>query len=60
MLGYQIIIGVGVGSILQNTLIAIQADCEDEEEIPQRTGIVTFAQLIDKFSSLPSERALQV
>lgn len=46
MLGYQIIIGVGVGSILQNTLIAIQADCDDEEEIPQRTGVVTFSQLI--------------
>ncbi|GAA5983322.1 hypothetical protein JCM5350_003071 [Sporobolomyces pararoseus] len=46
MLGYQIIIGVGVGSILQNTLIAIQADSDTEEEIPQRTGITTFAQLI--------------
>ncbi|GAA5956352.1 hypothetical protein JCM3765_005638 [Sporobolomyces pararoseus] len=46
MLGYQIIIGVGVGSILQNTLIAIQADSDTEQEIPQRSGIVTFAQLI--------------
>ncbi|GAA6021533.1 hypothetical protein JCM11491_006474 [Sporobolomyces phaffii] len=44
--GYQILLGVGIGSILQNTLIAIQADCDDEEDIPQRTGVVTFAQLI--------------
>ncbi|GAA5923697.1 MDR family MFS transporter [Sporobolomyces koalae] len=44
--GYQILLGLGIGCVLQNTLIAIQADCEDENEIPQRTGVVTFSQLI--------------
>lgn len=44
--GYQILLGVGIGCVLQNTIIAVQADCEDEKQIPQRTGVVTFGQLI--------------
>jgi len=39
------LLGVGVGCVLQNTLIAVQADCKDETEVPQRTAIVTFGQL---------------
>ncbi|GAA5856891.1 hypothetical protein JCM9279_007592 [Rhodotorula babjevae] len=46
LIGYQILVGVGVGCVLQNTLIAVQADCKDESEVPQRTAIVTFGQLV--------------
>ncbi|TNY23706.1 major facilitator superfamily domain-containing protein [Rhodotorula diobovata] len=46
LIGYQILLGVGVGCVLQNTLIAVQADCKDETEVPQRTAIVTFGQLV--------------
>ncbi|GAA6019033.1 hypothetical protein JCM10207_006294 [Rhodosporidiobolus poonsookiae] len=44
--GYQILLAIGIGCVLQNTIIAVQADCEDVREIPQRTGLVTFAQLV--------------
>ncbi|KAG9086758.1 hypothetical protein FRC06_002884 [Ceratobasidium sp. 370] len=46
-IGYQIILGVGVGGALQNTIIAIQAEYAHEEElIPQGSSLVTFTQLI--------------
>lgn len=44
--GYQIILGLGIGCVLQNTIISVQADCEDEKQIPPKTAIVTFGQLI--------------
>ncbi|GJN91916.1 hypothetical protein Rhopal_004941-T1 [Rhodotorula paludigena] len=46
LIGYQILLGVGVGLVLQNTIIAVQADCADPTQIPQKTGLVTFGQLI--------------
>ncbi|QRV80260.1 major facilitator superfamily transporter [Ceratobasidium sp. AG-Ba] len=46
-IGYQIILGLGVGGALQNTVIAIQAEYANEEElIPQGSSLVTFTQLI--------------
>jgi len=46
-IGYQILLGVGVGGALQNTIIAIQAEYANEEElIPQGSSLVTFTQLI--------------
>lgn len=46
-IGYQILLGVGVGGALQNTVIAIQAEYANEEElIPQGSSLVTFTQLI--------------
>ncbi|KAG8681399.1 hypothetical protein FRC09_017517, partial [Ceratobasidium sp. 395] len=46
-IGYQIILGVGVGGALQNTVIAIQAEYAHEEElIPQGSSLVTFTQLV--------------
>ncbi|KAG9104701.1 hypothetical protein FRC07_009755 [Ceratobasidium sp. 392] len=46
-IGYQIILGVGVGGALQNTIIAIQAEYAHEEDlIPQGSSLVTFTQLV--------------
>lgn len=46
LIGYQIIMGLGVGLALQNAVIAIQAEWADRDElIPQATSIVTFFQL---------------
>ncbi|KAF8597474.1 MFS general substrate transporter [Ceratobasidium sp. AG-I] len=46
-IGFQILLGVGVGGAFQTPLIAIQAEYADEEElIPQGTSLVTFTQLI--------------
>ncbi|KAG0143946.1 hypothetical protein CROQUDRAFT_48074 [Cronartium quercuum f. sp. fusiforme G11] len=42
---FQIIMGVGIGLVLQNVVVAIQANVE-EKDIPQATSLVTFAQLI--------------
>ncbi|CAE6445460.1 unnamed protein product [Rhizoctonia solani] len=46
-IGFQILLGVGIGGALQNTVIAIQAEYAHEEElIPQGSSLVTFTQLI--------------
>ncbi|KAJ1308610.1 hypothetical protein OPQ81_004308 [Rhizoctonia solani] len=46
-IGYQILLGVGIGGALQNTVIAIQAEYAHEEElIPQGSSLVTFTQLV--------------
>ncbi|KAI5476421.1 MFS transporter, partial [Pseudohyphozyma bogoriensis] len=44
--GFQIIIGAGLGTVMQNTIIAVQADLEDEKDVPQATALVTFTQLV--------------
>ncbi|GAA5974356.1 hypothetical protein JCM11641_005232 [Rhodosporidiobolus odoratus] len=46
LIGFQILLGVGIGCVMQNTIIAVQADCDDPEKIPQKTGLVTFSQLV--------------
>lgn len=46
IIGFQILIGLGVGGCLQQTIIAIQADVTDHDDIPQATALVTFTQLI--------------
>ncbi|GAA5909666.1 hypothetical protein JCM5296_006726 [Sporobolomyces johnsonii] len=44
--GYQILLAIGVGCVMQNTIIAVQADCPDERDVAQKTALVTFAQLV--------------
>jgi hypothetical protein len=44
LIGYQILLAVGVGAVMQNTLIAVQADVEDVNDVPQSTGLVTFTR----------------
>ncbi|GAA6033655.1 hypothetical protein JCM8097_004368 [Rhodosporidiobolus ruineniae] len=44
--GYQIILAIGIGAVMQNTIIAVQADCKDPKDVPQKTGLVTFFQLV--------------
>jgi hypothetical protein len=40
--GYQILYGIGIGGAMQNTIIAIQAEFADNEEmIPQATSLVS-------------------
>lgn len=46
LVGYQLITSLGVGAVMQNTIIAVQADIGSESDIPQATALVTFAQLI--------------
>ncbi|KAK4701852.1 hypothetical protein P7C70_g4376, partial [Phenoliferia sp. Uapishka_3] len=46
LIGFQIILGIGVGLVMQNTIIAVQADIEDQNDVSQATGLVTFAQLV--------------
>lgn len=46
LIGFQIILACGVGFILQQTIISVQADCDRPEDIPQKTALVTFTQLI--------------
>ncbi|KAK4046657.1 hypothetical protein OIV83_005940 [Microbotryomycetes sp. JL201] len=43
---FQAVLAVGLGFVMQNTLIAVQADCKSEKDIPQKTGLVTFSQLV--------------
>jgi MFS family permease len=43
-IGYQIIFGFGVGVVMQNPIVAIQANV-NPEDLPQTTALVTFAQL---------------
>jgi len=46
LIGYQILLGVGVGGALQNTIIAIQAEYADREHmVPQTTSIVSWGQV---------------
>ncbi|EJD43051.1 transporter [Auricularia subglabra TFB-10046 SS5] len=47
VIGYQIIMGVGIGGALQNVVIAIQAEYADKEHmVPQATAVVAWAQLL--------------
>lgn len=47
MIGYQIIFGLGVGTTLQNSVIAVQAEWADRDDlIPQATSVVNFFQLV--------------
>jgi MFS family permease len=47
LIGFQILYGVGIGTVFQNILIAIQAEYSDREElIPQATSLVSFGQLL--------------
>ncbi|KAH9813593.1 major facilitator superfamily domain-containing protein [Melampsora americana] len=43
--GFQVMVGAGLGLVLQNVVVAIQANVEDED-IPQATSLSSFAQLI--------------
>lgn len=45
LIGYQILAGGGLGLVLQNVIIAIQATVP-EDRIPQATSLVTFFQLV--------------
>jgi len=47
LIGFQILVGAGIGGAMQNTMIAIQAEYHDNERlIPQATSMVNFAQLV--------------
>ncbi|SCV67930.1 BQ2448_51 [Microbotryum intermedium] len=46
LIGYQIILALGTGACLQQTIIAVQADCPNPDDVPQSTALVTFAQLV--------------
>ncbi|GAA5917435.1 hypothetical protein JCM6882_008662 [Rhodosporidiobolus microsporus] len=46
LIGYQIVLAIGIGCAMQNTIIAVQADCDDPAKIPQKTALVTFTQLV--------------
>jgi len=44
--GFQVLIGLGVGGALQNTIIVIQAEYHDQPRmVPQSTSLVNFTQL---------------
>ncbi|KAH8924405.1 MFS general substrate transporter [Atractiella rhizophila] len=44
--GYQVIAAGGVGCVLQNLIIAVQANVEHEKDVPQATALFNFVQLI--------------
>ncbi|KAG8975463.1 hypothetical protein FRB90_009523, partial [Tulasnella sp. 427] len=45
--GTQVLLGLGVGGAMQNTIIAIQAEYVNEPEmVPQSTSLVNFTQLV--------------
>ncbi|KZO92741.1 ABC transporter [Calocera viscosa TUFC12733] len=47
LIGFQILLGAGIGGSMQNTIIAVQAEYHAEERmIPQGTSMVNFTQLI--------------
>ncbi|KAG9010748.1 hypothetical protein FRB94_010026 [Tulasnella sp. JGI-2019a] len=46
LLGFQVLLGFGVGAAFQNTIIAIQAEYHDNPRmVPQSTSLVNFTQL---------------
>lgn len=47
LVGFQILVGVGLGAAVQNTLVVAQAEYADEEAIvPLATSLITFMQCI--------------
>ncbi|KAG8888314.1 hypothetical protein FRB98_007972 [Tulasnella sp. 332] len=45
MLGFQVLVGFGIGSSIQNVIVAIQAEYHDEpQKIPQSTSLVNFSK----------------
>lgn len=38
------LVGCGVGTCLQNTIIAVQVDIKNEDDVSQATALVTFAR----------------
>lgn len=47
----MLLTSIGIGASMQQTLIAVQADCKDERDIPQKTGLVTFSRESKLFTS---------
>ncbi|KAH7099494.1 MFS general substrate transporter [Auriculariales sp. MPI-PUGE-AT-0066] len=45
IIGVQILMGIGMGATMQNSMLAVQADTE-KELIPQATGILTYIQFV--------------
>ncbi|CAK5278914.1 unnamed protein product [Mycena citricolor] len=47
IIGYQLVLGVGLGVTLQNTMVVVQADFAKEEALLSRaTSVVTFTQTL--------------
>lgn len=46
LIGFQIILAVGTGSVMQNVIIAVQADIDKEEDVPQVSGVCLPAEEI--------------
>ncbi|KAF8987151.1 ABC transporter [Cyathus striatus] len=57
--GFQILVGVGLGSAIQNTIIVAQAEFADNESVvPQATSLITFMQLIGSSVGLAATGAV--
>ncbi|KAF8997631.1 ABC transporter [Cyathus striatus] len=57
--GFQILIGIGLGSAIQNTIIVAQAEfAENEAVVPQATSLITFMQLIGSSVGLAATGAV--
>jgi len=46
LIGFQFLVSAGIGVVMQNLIIAVQANVASERDIPLATSLVTFAQLI--------------
>ncbi|KAI5476440.1 MFS transporter [Pseudohyphozyma bogoriensis] len=46
VLGYCCILAIGVGSVMQNAVIAVQADTAEKKDIPQTTALVSFSHIL--------------
>lgn len=44
LIGFQLLFGIGIGFVLQQTIIAVQACTEDPKDIPQRHGVDRHCQ----------------
>ncbi|THH08426.1 hypothetical protein EW145_g2713 [Phellinidium pouzarii] len=53
LLGLQVLVGVGLGCVLQLPVVVAQADFTDKQHlIPQATSLVTFLQLLESFADI--------
>lgn len=47
IIGYQILTGIGIGSTMQNSLFAMQAEFRDDPKLlGQATGMASFGQFL--------------
>ncbi|KAM0747337.1 MFS general substrate transporter [Meredithblackwellia eburnea MCA 4105] len=46
LVGYQLILAMGMGFAMDNTVVAVQAELQDDMVVPQASAVVTFTQLL--------------